>query len=124
MDFDTRRLPITLTQRTVFDDEQQRQVTQLTLRKVWPMQAPDPPSPSSTRLVVKPKGEVGRPGRNGYSLSVVLGWEKSIYLKVQVCSRLLLELALILHSIRLKYEPKSMQFLREDCRSTSKTLRS
>ncbi|KIJ34748.1 hypothetical protein M422DRAFT_263104 [Sphaerobolus stellatus SS14] len=38
------------------------------------------------RRIPKPKGEVGHPGSNGYSLQKVLGWEKTIYTTIQAKS--------------------------------------
>ncbi len=36
------------------------------------------------QLIKKPPGEVGRPGRNGYSLEETLEWGKDLYSMIQV----------------------------------------
>ncbi len=40
------------------------------------------------KLTCKPPGEVGRPGRNGYSLEETLKWGRERYSEVQVSLRI------------------------------------
>ena len=78
-----------LTLRTIFADEPLRPVHQLSMWRTWPFESEAIPLISqahSKALIPKPSGELGRPGRNGYSLSAALGWEMLVYKKVQVCN--------------------------------------
>jgi hypothetical protein len=43
------------------------------------------PSGEVAHLIPKPAGEVARPGRRGYTLRRVLGWDDSTYKKVKAC---------------------------------------
>jgi hypothetical protein len=81
----------TLALHIIFGKERPQPLTKLILRHTWPLESPSsklvlsPLISNKTALIAKPHGEVGRPGRNGYSLSVVLGWDKEDYQKVQMC---------------------------------------
>jgi hypothetical protein len=71
----------------IFGEEKLKPLTQLILRRTWPLESPSSKLVLSSLIsnkIAKPHGEVGRPGRNGYSLSVVLGWNREDYQKVQV----------------------------------------
>ncbi|KIJ90197.1 hypothetical protein K443DRAFT_15430 [Laccaria amethystina LaAM-08-1] len=82
-----------LTLRTIFADEPLRTVHQLSMRRTWPTwpfeseAIPLISQVHSKALIPKPSGELGRPGRNGYSLSAALGWEMFVYKKVQTRAR-------------------------------------
>jgi hypothetical protein len=41
----------------------------------------------TSRLIPKPEGDAGRPGRGGYNLEVVLGWKKKDFVAVKVLFR-------------------------------------
>lgn len=41
-------------------------------------------SSSSSTKIPRPCGEVGRPGKGGFSLAYELGWSDNLYVKVQV----------------------------------------
>jgi hypothetical protein len=78
-----------LTLRTIFADEPLHPVYQFSMRRTWPFESEAIPLTSqvqahSKALIPKPSGEVGRPSRNGYTLSAALGWEMLVYKKVQV----------------------------------------
>ncbi|KIJ47592.1 hypothetical protein M422DRAFT_248586 [Sphaerobolus stellatus SS14] len=45
--------------------------------------SPDPDIIPENRRVPKPRGEVGHPGSNGYSLLSVLSWDKTVYTTIQ-----------------------------------------
>ena len=72
----------------IFHEERLKPLTKLILWHTWPLESPSsklsPLISNKTALIAKPQGEVGRPGRNSYSLLVVLGWDKEDYQNVQV----------------------------------------
>lgn len=74
----------------IFHEERLKPLTKLILRRTWPLESSSsklvlsPLISKKTALIAKPQGEVGRPGRNGYSLLLVLGWDREDYQKVQV----------------------------------------
>ena len=79
--------PCPHTLRTIFADEPARPKYQLSMRRIWPQESIVPTLQIGIKaLIPKPSGEVGRPGRNGYSLSSALGWDRVAYKKVQVGS--------------------------------------
>ncbi|MDT7543714.1 MAG: hypothetical protein QOE33_3626 [Acidobacteriota bacterium] len=79
--------PITL--RTAFPADTIPVKTPLALRFVWPVETAIPDAPEvqhKKKKIPKPQGELSRLSRGGYSLEKALGWEKSLYLQVQVHS--------------------------------------
>lgn len=70
--------------RVVFPEEEYPKA-HTSLRAVY---ASDEPHTECTaaiqEIVVKPHGELGRPGRGGYSLRTALSWDVETYKKVQV----------------------------------------
>ena len=81
---------------TVFADELRLSAVILTLNKIWPQEpivtkgdagsltTPHSYHPSQNQKIPKPRGEVTRLSRNGYSLRQALGWDAEYYHKVQV----------------------------------------
>ena len=75
-----------ITVRTVFAEEKPRSHSAMTMRWSWPPeQLPRNIDALGTDTKVpKPKGELSRLKRGGYSLKAVLTWDDEFYYKVQV----------------------------------------
>src|ERR1700690_1089247 len=76
-----------LTLRAAFPADISPVKSPLALRFVWP--AETTPNPSfevgpENKKIPKPPGQLSRLSRGDYSLEQTLGWEKSVYLQVQV----------------------------------------
>ncbi len=87
-----RHFPPT-TNRCVFKPERLIIRSVITSQQVFPLTedsagaalAPSFASTSTSQeLIAKPAGEVGRPGRNSYSLEDTLKWGKGLYAEIQV----------------------------------------
>ena len=57
-----------------------------TLCSVYPLEEARHQSSNAgiQEIIAKPRGELGRPSRGGYSLRDALAWEKKVYSDVQV----------------------------------------
>ncbi|RDB28786.1 hypothetical protein Hypma_015653 [Hypsizygus marmoreus] len=76
-----------LTSRIVFPPEPKvERRDSLTCRRIWapePLPYLDLATSNSREKIPKPRGELGRPGRGGYILRQVLGWDETFYKTVQ-----------------------------------------
>lgn len=70
--------------RTVFPEESPPRA-HTTLRTTYASEEHDRESVIAIQgIILKPHGELGRPGRGGYSLRMALAWDIKTYKKVQV----------------------------------------
>jgi hypothetical protein len=74
------------TSHTVFPEEKPRSHSAMTMRRTWPPeQLPlNIKALTADAKVPKPKGELSRLKRGGYSLKAALAWDDEFYHKVQV----------------------------------------
>jgi hypothetical protein len=80
------------TLRKRFSEEKLPARAVITLRRIWPAeQSPQTiEAPDTCGKILRPKGELSRLKRGGYSLKGSLGWDDEFYEKVQVISSILL----------------------------------
>ena len=99
----------TSTFRTVFPEEPPRPQCDLTSRQVWPAeQRPYFAGPPILNTKIpKPKGELSRLKRGGYSLKQTLGWDDDHYRKVKVSPACSLFLVLCSAVLEVRFRSSS-----------------
>jgi hypothetical protein len=90
---------------TVFTEEKPCSYSTMTMRQSWPPeQLPHGIDALTTAKLPKPKGELSRLKRGGYSLKAVLAWDDEFYHKVQAsCDFVCYAPSLISGDLRLTY---------------------